>query len=222
MEAYCPIKNVVHVSFDTQYQCCSTFVRLQEFYESPIEGIRGKFFTLEQFMDAYSETKEHKSFSYFTDWGGFNLPCHAIDSFEDVFGRKLLEKEKQVLKLIRKTLKKNGYVSGDRFYVIGTFGGVESEEIVEHEIAHALFHLSPEYKKSVLEYIDFKICDATFGKMRKVLLDKGYCEDVVLDEIQAYLSTGTSDYVFGSGYKTHREWFTKNFNKHRNLFLVNT
>src|ERR1700760_4146537 len=87
-----------HILFENQYSCCSTFLRLQEYYESPIKGIRGNYFTLEQFMDAYAETKGN--FTYTLDWGGFNVPGHVIKKFFDLFGMNLLEKEKNLYHLL--------------------------------------------------------------------------------------------------------------------------
>ena len=43
------LPNVYVLNFDTQYELCMSFVRMQEFYESP--KFRGKTFELEEFID---------------------------------------------------------------------------------------------------------------------------------------------------------------------------
>jgi hypothetical protein len=65
--------------FKTQYELTSTFLRVQEYYESP--RFQGRIFTLEQFMDWYAA--QYGSFSYFEDWSGFNVPSTAFQPFFD-------------------------------------------------------------------------------------------------------------------------------------------
>lgn len=218
MRAYCPIKNVVHVVFDSQYACCSAFMRVQEYYESQIETIRGSYFTLEEFMDAYAASRKG-NFTYFTDWAGFNLPCYVIKSFLGDFKGKLLEKEKALFDLIQKTLKANGHKKGELYYVIGTFdsnGQYEDEDVVTHELAHAMFYLSEEYRDVVTERIN-KFSDKVFNEMKSSLLKKGYCEDVIVDEIQAYLASNTFSYC-GKSYKKHSTWFSQKFELYRDKY----
>lgn len=221
MKAYCPLKNVVHVTFNTQYECCSTFVRLQEFYESPLEGINGSYFTLEDFMDSYAASRPNYIFDYFEHWAGFNLPCDVVRNFEKVFKGKLLRKEKKLLTLIKKTLKANGWQAGERFYVIGTFdskGKFDDDTIVDHELAHALFYLSPAYNRRAKALVG-TLSMLTYSKFATALLARGYGENVILDEIQAYLATGY-DHVFEGRYKTLSKQFTALYAEFRNLYLV--
>ena len=57
--------NIYHVKFENQYQITSTFMRLQEFYESSHKNIKHHFFTVEEYMDIYA--KENGNFSYYID-----------------------------------------------------------------------------------------------------------------------------------------------------------
>ena len=57
------------VRFDTQYALASTFLRIQEHYES--NRFRNRVFSLEQYMDWYAA--EFGAFTYFEDWSGFNV-----------------------------------------------------------------------------------------------------------------------------------------------------
>src|ERR1043166_6690987 len=77
--------------FETLYELSSTFLRIQEHYESP--HFHGRVFTLEQFMDWYAAKNEKKEFSYFEDWDGFNVPSTAFQPFYDGRFDPLLEKE---------------------------------------------------------------------------------------------------------------------------------
>ena len=49
--------NIIFLEADTQYELASTFMRLQEHYESP--KFRGKKVDLEEYMDWYA--KEYRS-----------------------------------------------------------------------------------------------------------------------------------------------------------------
>jgi hypothetical protein len=59
--------------FETQYEITSSFLRIQEHYESP--HFSGRVFTLEEFMDWYAA--EYGAFTYLEDWSGFNVPSTA-------------------------------------------------------------------------------------------------------------------------------------------------
>jgi hypothetical protein len=63
--------------FKTQYELTSTFLRVQEHYESP--QFHGRIFTLEQYMDWY--VADNGAFTYFQDWSGFNVPSTAFQPF---------------------------------------------------------------------------------------------------------------------------------------------
>jgi hypothetical protein len=183
-------------------------MRLQEFYESPLPGIRGKYFSIEDFMDAYA--KAEGDFSYTSDWEAFNVPDVTIRAFVKVFyGHPMLEKERELFDKLAPLLG-----SDRKFYLVGMAGN----EIgyLQHELAHAYYYLFPEYKammKRLSRQFRYK------KEIRKALMKNGYCAAVVADEVQAYLATGTkasnkADIEFTSGYKS--EW--KPFRKYFRLF----
>ena len=68
--------NIYHFVYPNQYLLCSTHIRLQEFFESPFKEIKGKYFTLEQYMDRYAA--EYGNFTYFSEWHGMNVPGHVF------------------------------------------------------------------------------------------------------------------------------------------------
>jgi hypothetical protein len=156
--------------FRTQYELAATFLRVQEYYESP--RFRGRIFSLEQYMDWYAA--RHGSFTYYQDWSGFNIPSTALQPFFDGKFDPLSEKEKQLLRLF-KGLKQ-------QFYVIGVFDRGAGNELV-HELAHALFFTDAAYRTAVRTAM--RGYDTT--AIAKQLTQAGYAKQVIPDETQAYL-----------------------------------
>lgn len=198
---------IVHLNFETQYQLCSSFVRIQEFYESPYARIRNQFFTLDMFMDAYVEDKGE--FTYFTDWSGFNVPGNAILNFWELYRGtldagyrydcNLRAKEHAVLSPVMPKLEKQEI----DFYIIGTYGAIEetSKPYVDHEIAHAYYYLNHVYRRFCNE-IYAELDQVVRSKVAVGLMEMGYSEQVIEDETQAYFATDDEDVLrtrFGLG-----------------------
>jgi hypothetical protein len=171
--------NLFLFTFPNKFELSSTFFRLQEFYESPIKKLKGKYFTYEQAISCYAyDKKEYPDFTYFDDWDGFNVPGIAIKRFIKLFNGDLTEKELTLLSNIPKTNKK--------FYFIGAIQ--DDEDILKHEIAHGLYYLNKEYKDKVdilIKILPTKIKN----QIKDILLEEGYCKTVIQDETNAYLST---------------------------------
>src|SRR5687767_6039954 len=85
------------VRFQSQYELASTFLRVQEHYESP--RFRNRVFSLEQFMDWYA--RRYGAFTYYEDWAGFNVPSTALAAFYQGKFDPLLRKEQRLLKMFR-------------------------------------------------------------------------------------------------------------------------
>lgn len=153
--------------FETQYELASTFLRVQEHYESP--RFSGQVFTLEAFMDWY--VAENDGFTYFSDWSGFNVPSTAFEPFRDGRFDPLLDKEKRLLREFR-ALK-------GRFYVIGVY----TRQDLTHELAHALYFTDDGYRAAVrkaMRGFDTSVLQARLAKA-------GYARHVIRDEVQAYI-----------------------------------
>ena len=185
-------ENVVLAQFDNRYMLASTMMRVAEFYESPLAGITGQYFTIEQFMDKYAAStppfsyrcddylyRGKQNFTYTIEWEGFNIPGDTVRKFLQIFEpHGLLEKEKHLFSILQKWIR-----SQQQFYLIAA-----EDEAVNHEVAHAYYYLHPEYKQEMDALIrKFSRKD----KMCKCILSSGYNEAVLNDEIQAYLGTGT-------------------------------
>lgn len=155
------------VRFPTQYELASTFLRIQEHYES--SRFRRRVFTLEEYMDWYAS--EFGAFTYFEDWTGFNVPSSAFEPFNEGQFDPLLKKEQRLLSRFRK----------DRapFYVIG----VASRDDLKHELAHALFFTRPDYRRAVVAAMRGYDTSA----LQRQLARMGYHRHVLPDEVHAYL-----------------------------------
>ena len=176
--------HIYYLLFDTQYELCSTMLRIEEFYESPYKNIKGKYFTLETYMDTYA--KDTGNFTYYSDWNGYNIPSDSINEFWKTFNNypvepllnSLLEKEKKLYDILTG-------ISDPKYYLIATHKKVVKSAL-NHELAHAYYYLDPDYKKAMDDLIGgFKHRKA----METKLLKMGYGKSVLSDEIQAYLST---------------------------------
>ena len=173
-------KGLYLFTFPNQFELTSHFFRLQEFYESPIKQVKGKYFSYEDAITYYAyHDKDEPQFTYFEDWAGFNVPGHIVDKFVSIFQDTITDKELTLLDSIPDDYKK--------YYVIGVEEG--EEDTMKHEIAHGLYYLNRKYRKEMNELYD-KLPNSIKESVKKELLRIGYCKQVVKDETQAYLSTG--------------------------------
>lgn len=180
--------NILELYFDRQFDLNSSFIRMQEFYESPFDEFRGKYFTLDQYMDRYVEANVNGVFDYFTYWFGFNLPGNAVLAFNETFSDDLRPKEWELLKPVE------DFVQDDNpnFYIIGTFDHKDRERTVAHELAHAHYYLDPAYRKSA-DTLYACISPEIRAKVATRLIDIGYTEEVIPDETQAYFATDNEE-----------------------------
>jgi hypothetical protein len=165
---------------------------VQEFYESPNKKFRGKEFSMWDYMKWYS-SEYKRGFSYGVDWSGFNIP---FDTFEKCY-KNMKKFETPYDGIMYKIywqiqmLKKAG-----KAYIIGA-GDMEGE-IFEHEVCHGLWYTNAAYKK------DAKLVLSTIPQEDKDifkanLIEMGYTDKVIDDEIQAYLTTNWDYERFGKG-----------------------
>jgi len=172
-------EGIIYLEFENQIELTSTLLRFQEHYECP--NFAGKIFTLEEFKKWYAD--DRGSFSYYTDWNGFNFPSDILTAFNKKMFDPLSEAEKQVMSILKEHTGK--------FYVIGTHKKA-SHKTFDHEIAHALFYLHDDYKKEVLNIISQYKTD----ELRIELKEMGYAKHVMDDEVHAYGLTGSKKLKF--------------------------
>jgi len=108
--------NIYHAEYDTLYNLTSSFMRLQEYYESPFKELKGKFFKHETFFDLYTNLNLNKEFTYFTDWCGFNIPGSTAINFYKLFKKDFWNKEKILFKSLKYTI---GSKDWSKVYIIG-------------------------------------------------------------------------------------------------------
>jgi DNA polymerase/3'-5' exonuclease PolX len=84
-------------------------------------------------------------------------------------------------------------VGGDNYYLIGIDqSDGEDPSLIFHEVAHGLWFSSSVYKRKQFNNIE-RMNQNVRDMVAKKITGMGYGENVVDDEIQAYLSTGVGD-----------------------------
>lgn len=197
----------IYLVFFKDYQSlCSTFMRIQEFQDSP--KYRNKIFSGKEFFNYYRAVTKNDSFTYFEDWAGFNVSDKCFTPFFNKKFNPLYKREQKLLKTFKPMYDKN-----NTFYVLGLVKGTKKTEELKHELAHALFYLDPEYKRAVLKALK----PYKFNDVKKVILGLGYSKSVLYDEIHAYVAHDLSYLV--SHYKSCKK-YSKLSQKLRSLFKL--
>lgn len=174
--------NIIHLEFPSFKEITMTMGRPQEFYESGYKHLRNKVFTLEDFLDTF--TNDDGDVSYYKSWAGFNVPGNKMEEFFKKFD--LTKREDKLRKMINRLVKKGTY------YIIATKAG--DTPTIEHEVVHATFYLNAEYRKAALKLVK-QLPPAVYDPIKKTLIDMGYAGAVIDDEVNAYLSTSSPAYL---------------------------
>lgn len=176
-----PIKNCLLLEFNTQKDLALAFCRVEEYYEGNPK-VNGKYLSFVEFIDAFM-TDDGK-LDYFHYWTGFNIPGNIFIEWSQ---KNMSEKtywENALAYAVHSKLNLE-----KPFYIIG---GVKGDiEVIDHEIAHALYYMNPEYKDMMdtANYQFYKNLRGEYSKMVKALKKMGYGDNVIKDEVQAYMST---------------------------------
>jgi hypothetical protein len=176
-------EGVYELRFDDLYELCMTFLRYQEFYESP--RYQDRKFTLAEYMSWYVKAQnKDNTFTYPSgDWGGFNIPAEVIGQVHALGIDDPNHYDLLMLSMYRVMMAQT-----DRAYLIGVQSDVGDLDV--HEMTHAMYYLDEVYRNrclGILNDTDPELIDA----IRHVLFAKGYTEKTLFDEIQAYLTSGT-------------------------------
>ena len=210
--------NIFGVAVKDRYQRGMLFCRYQEFYESPYKEIRGKYFTLEQYMDLYRTKNKKHSFTYPSDWSGYNIPSETIWKALDVFSKSGRREYDEIMSSIIHSCE-NYPLRFDRprvkkWYLLGADSFDSST--MDHEISHGLYYTNKEYKKNCDSLISW-MKKSDYNKMKKQLIKIGYADysKIIDDEIQAYMSTGLINVFDIKSLKKYTKEFEKNFRSYR-------
>jgi hypothetical protein len=174
--------NSVWISADSQEELGRTFIRFQEFYESPNPDFRGKIFTLGAVRQWYSV--KYGADTYHHDWTGFNFPSRVLLPFKQGLFDPLTSEEIELLNLFK--------YRHDNFYIMGA----QNNATLRHELSHALYDSNEKYRNEIDSYI--KKNKRGLAKTRQYILDKGYAEEVINDELQAYITDNDDQTIISS------------------------
>jgi len=165
------------LNISTRQELASTFLRFQEYYESP--EFASKIFTLQEFRKWYKG--DDKEFTYYDDWSGFNVPSWVLDPFREGKFLNVSSREQWLLDLFKD--------QDGKFYIIGTCGKDDTDQqTLKHEIAHGMFYVNAEYKEKVLNTLKGLTKDSA-SKIRQYLIGD-YHENSIIDETHAYVLEG--------------------------------
>lgn len=197
-ELYRVRRKIYAVKVEEQYQRAMLFLRYQEYYESPYKQFQGKNFDIFEFMDYYRKDRGVGCFTYPRDWSGYNIPSDSFNKcIKGIFDVKVTATPYDahmfdIKWAITEDLKNYRYPEPEKekFYLIGV-DKVEGD-IMDHEIAHAMFYLDSDYKKEMTALVK-NLAMRKYNGMCNILLKLGYRKEVLIDEIQAFMSTGLWD-----------------------------
>jgi ribosomal protein S9 len=191
------IKNCLLLEFNTQKDLALAFCRVEEYYEGNPK-VNGKYLSFVDFIDAFMSNDG--KLDYFNYWTGFNIPGNVYMEWAQ---QNMQDKTYWELALADVVSKKLD--TSKPFYIIG--GKKGDAEVIDHEIAHALYYMNADYRETMdsTNYYFYKNIRMEYSKMVKALKKMGYGDNVIKDEVQAYMST--------SGKKELVEKFGLDFDK---------
>ena len=181
--------NIFLFTAKTQKELTLSFFRMQEFYESPLEQLKGKEFNTFEFIDALMNDKG--KITYFSDWYGFNIPGNIVNKWirKQSLNDYTIYEEKMFNQL------DEAGIDYDSYYIIGSLK--TDKNTIKHEIAHALYYTNKNYRSEMQKLNkELEKCYSDhYLLMKECLLRMGYCKEVIDDEIQAYLSSEKKKYL---------------------------
>ena len=205
--------NIFAVVVKDSYDRAMLFCRVQEYYESPNKKFRGKDFSIWDYMKWYSN-EYGKGFSYASDWSGFNIPfdvvwkCYQSNEMETPYDEVMWD----ILGEIDRKMDIN-----KKAYIIGA--GDISGWTFKHEVCHGLWSTNKQYKSEAKKLLK-NIKSEHFEIFKKNLLQMGYTDKVIDDEIQAYIMYGWDSNQFGKGVSLEiREMYNDWFSEELDVFL---
>jgi len=200
------------ILFKSYREMGRTMLRFEEHYECTSAYFRKNPFTLKEYK-AWYKTALHGGttgkFTYYTDWGGYNLHAENLLPFYDGTFKYITKREKQLLYAFRD-------MEPYDFYIIGLVGDSRDwTEELSHELSHAMFRVNETYRKRTTKII--KKCMHKLSTLNKYLRSEGYCRGVMIDEATAYLACD-SEWLATKGVKI--DHLTKEITKLKHLFLL--
>jgi len=171
--------NSFRIQAASNVELASAFLRLQEHYESPNNDFRCRPFTRGEYQQWY--TQRRGAFTYYSDWTGFNIPSRIITPFINGLFDPLTSLEQELIAFFRYSTKT------DPFYIIGA----NSDDVLHHELNHALFDYSKPYKTAITKLFDSQLEHIKYAM--QYLINKDYHTYMLYDELQAYILDKDTD-----------------------------
>jgi hypothetical protein len=178
-------KRIFLVTIDDPYDLAMTFCRVQEFYESALPQIKGKKFSMTKFQRLYAKKYGDGVFTYPRDWAGFNVPSKAIWDLYNYYNDLDINYYDKLITDIDDYIQ-DKLEPEEEYYLIGAASN--DKETIRHEVTHGFYYLNKDYRNKV-NFLIKKINKKLFSKIKNFLNSVGYCNSVILDEINAYFST---------------------------------
>ena len=176
---------LIHCAFKDHYLMTMSFMRQQEFSESAMPGLKGKYFTFELIMDLWAD--KFGKFDYGTEVVGCNLKGDKFLKFIEIYTDHddILEKELWAFNLLEDKVRDCLDTHG-KCCVIVTME--DDHETIDHELAHGFYYLDFLYKK-MMDELTTKLTKKDLDLITKYLEKEAYHPSVHKDEIQAYMAT---------------------------------
>jgi hypothetical protein len=180
-----PLNDKIYLfTAENQKDLALTFFRVQEFYESPHPELNGAKFSTYDFLNRVMDNDGN--IEYFNYWAGFNIPGEVVNEWwkkQDV--NQATTHELVFFNLLNDA----GVDFSQTYYVIGTLE--KDKRTIKHEIAHALYYTDQEYYKEMFNLTSefMFLYKDQYQISRNSLINMGYCNKVLDDEIQAYMSS---------------------------------
>lgn len=166
---------------------CSTFLRCQEYYESSNPIFQFNKFKKVDYIKWYKDDfSKSTDFHYHLDWAGFNLPSESIkkcmSSVDDT------DDWDRIMQSIINTIEKT---ETGRWYLLGVseLDVTDPFSTLAHEMAHGMFYIDAAYNAEMKKLISEMPEDGKKA-FQDEIINLGYAESSLIDETQAYLSTG--------------------------------
>ena len=204
--------HIFSVVVKNDYDRAMLFLRVQEYYESPNPKFRGKSFDIWDYMKWYSKEYE-RGFTYGIDWSGFNIPLEIAYNCYDKHYDTYTPYDEIMEKIVFNIYEMNG--DDCNGYIIGSEN--TSGSTFKHEVCHGLYHTNNEYKKLANKNVKL-LPKEHYTIFKNNLLEMGYTNKVIDDEIQAYLMYGWESHKFGGGVpmevrEMYNSWFEDDLEK---------
>ena len=131
-------RDIFEFTFPSLKHLGRTFVRMQEFYDSPFPELRGQYFTLDQFTKITHQTIPQ----YCASNGGYALNGQVLQHFFKLYHEHLTSHERIFFDVL---FQKVTHETLSNIFVIGMLPSIDWNTQV-HELSHAIYYLDADYR----------------------------------------------------------------------------